>query len=97
LQGLQSSCELFNWQTREQCQIQDFPYPAEAATGIVFQNDVPCICGGFTGFKNEKRCHRLDEPTRRWIPVGFFYLMKNFIKNYYLVIKHYGTILILII
>ncbi len=39
--GPQSSCKLFNWKTREQCQIQDFPYPAEVASGIVFNNDVP--------------------------------------------------------
>ena len=67
--GPQSSCELFNWQTLEQCQIPDFPYPAEVASGIVFNNDVPCICGGFTGLKNEKRCYRLDKRTKTWTPV----------------------------
>jgi len=68
LSGALSQCELFNWQTGKQCQLPDFPYPAVAASGIVFEGD-PCICGGFTGMTLEKQCHRLDRDTRKWISV----------------------------
>ena len=66
-----SSCELFNWETGEQCLLPDYPQPAHAATGIIFDG-IPCICGGFNGVGASKQCFKLDKRTRTWIRVSYY-------------------------
>ena len=60
----QSTVELFNWRSGEQCQYPDLKYETREPSGTVF-NDTPVYCGG-----EALDCFKLDKYSKAWEPVN---------------------------
>jgi hypothetical protein len=67
-----NSVELFNWQTGEQCQLNNLPYGVYAPAAEVF-NGIPVFCGGRSNFGAEKKCYKLNKMDNSWEQVFLYF------------------------
>ena len=58
--------ELYNWQTGEQCKINDIPtYLSWQVNGVVLEG-TPAYCGA----AEDKGCYKYDKIGKKWIQVS---------------------------
>ena len=86
-----STVKLYNWQTREQCQLKDLPYGVAAQAATVM-DDVPVFCGGDSG-RYENRCFKLNKTDQSWIQVGYLIYSNilTFLKHKHILTTQAGS------
>ena len=69
-QSVSQSVELFNWQTGEQCFLENLPEKVRGHAGTVFEG-IPMFCGGWNAStKPQELCYQYNNVTKRWDMVG---------------------------
>jgi hypothetical protein len=70
-QSISQSVELFNWQTGEQCFLENLPEKVRGHAGTVFEG-IPMFCGGWNAsIKPQELCYQYNNVTKRWEMVGY--------------------------
>ena len=67
---LSNRVQLFNWITRESCELPHLPYVVSAHS-LKMISGVPAICGGFpNGFWIRNDCIKLNPVDNSWVTVS---------------------------
>ena len=77
-QTLLDTVELFNWNTREQCNLTNrLPIIVSEHSGTVL-NGAPIFCGGYGPLNlRQKGCYKYDRTTQAWSNVSAGQILQN--------------------
>jgi hypothetical protein len=62
----ETSVELYNWQTGEQCQLKDLPEPVAAQSGTAMEG-TPIFCGNY--LNTHDKCYSFHKTSKTWSKV----------------------------